>query len=87
MRNTVGDCRVVVCGAGGARDLTFDCRAERPDEVARVVAHGGSVSNKRVNGQIAVSCALGDFEYKRPLPLLSACPEITETRLQPSHLN
>ena len=71
-------------GAGGrARDVTFDCRADRPDEVARIVARGGFVSNRRVNGALAVSRALGDAEFKRPHALVSACPEITETRLQP----
>jgi len=67
-----------------ARDLTFDCRAERPDEVARVVQRGGFVNNKRVNGQLAVSRALGDADFKKPPnPFVSSCPEITETRLQP----
>ena len=40
-------------GAGWC-DLTFDCRADRPDEVARIVQRGGFVNLKRVNGSLAV---------------------------------
>ena len=80
----LGDCRAVIGCAGGCRDLTLDCRAERPDEVARIVARGGFVHGRRVNGSLAVSRALGDAEFKRPLALVTACPELTETRLQPS---
>lgn len=39
----------------GWRDLTFDCRADRADEVARVVQRGGFVNLQRVNGTLAVS--------------------------------
>ena len=63
---------------GTPRELTFDCRADRPDEVARIAAKGGFVSNKRVNGQLAVSRALGDQDYKRNLPLVSSEPDMTE---------
>jgi serine/threonine protein phosphatase PrpC len=80
--------RGAAAGGGGgsftARDLTFDCKAERADEIARIVQRGGFVNNRRVNGMLAVSRALGDGDFKRPPePLVSACPEITETRLQP----
>ena len=49
-----------------AYDLSFDARADRPDEVARVCAARGFVANRRVNGQLAVSRALGDVAYKEP---------------------
>jgi hypothetical protein len=46
------------------------------------VSSGGFVNNKRVNGQLAVSRALGDVEYKKPKKLVSASPELSEIRLQ-----
>lgn len=62
--------------------MTSDCRASRPDEVARIVSNGGFVNNKRVNGQLAVSRALGDVEFKTPRSLVTASPELSEIRLQ-----
>lgn len=81
----LGDCRLIICSAkdgGTARDISFDCRADRPDEVARIVDAGGFMSNKRVNGQLAVSRAMGDVDYKTRQKLVSPEPEITETRIQ-----
>jgi serine/threonine protein phosphatase PrpC len=81
----LGDCRMIICSAkdgGTARDISFDCRADRPDEVARIVDAGGFMSNKRVNGQLAVSRAMGDVDYKTKHKLVSSEPEITETRIQ-----
>lgn len=80
----LGDCRAVLCRGRKAVDVTFDCRADRPDEVARIVENGGFVTNKRVNAQLAVSRALGDGVFKSPLALVTACPEITEIYLQPA---
>jgi len=42
------------------------------------------VANKRVNGQLAVSRALGDADFKNTLPVVSNCPEISEMLLQES---
>ncbi|KAG5182153.1 phosphatase 2C-domain-containing protein [Tribonema minus] len=60
----LGDSRVVLCRGGNAIELTYDCKAGRSDEIARIVALGGFVSNARVRGQLAVSRALGDTAYK-----------------------
>ncbi|KAH8086115.1 Sigma factor PP2C-like phosphatase [Aureococcus anophagefferens] len=51
---SLGDCRCVLATRDGYCNLTTDCRADRPDEVARVVAARGFVANRRVNGQIAL---------------------------------
>lgn len=40
------------------------------------------MTNKRVNGQLAVSRALGDNDFKGRLKLVTACPEITHLKLQ-----
>lgn len=65
----LGDCRCVLARREGrgslvAHDLSRDARADRPDEIARICEAGGFVSNRRVNGQLAVSRALGDLAYK-----------------------
>ena len=36
-----------------------------PGEAARIHSAGGSVMIQRVNGSLAVSRALGDFDYKQ----------------------
>ena len=82
---SLGDCRCVLATRDGYCNLTTDCRADRPDEVARVVAARGFVANRRLNGQIAVSRALGDFAFKSPPdapPAVSCEPDITEVQLR-----
>ncbi len=51
-------------------ELSVDHKPYTPSEQARIEAAGGTVSMKRVNGDLAVSRALGDFVYKhsRELP-------------------
>lgn len=63
---SVGDSRAVLCRADGrAVDLSDDHKPENAAERARIEAAGGHVSDNRVNGQLAMSRALGDFQYKR----------------------
>jgi serine/threonine protein phosphatase PrpC len=80
----LGDCRAVLCRAGTAVDLTVDCKASRPDEIARITAAGGFVNNGRVRGQLEVSRALGDAAYKNcentALSVVSSEAELTEVR-------
>jgi len=45
--------------------MSFDHKPNNPGEQARIVAAGGSVQGKRVNGDLAVSRAFGDFCYKQ----------------------
>ena len=62
----VGDSRTVLCRAGGAaRALSEDHKPSRPDEAARIKAAGGFIINKRVMGELAVSRAFGDAEFKK----------------------
>jgi serine/threonine protein phosphatase PrpC len=79
----LGDCRAVLCRASAAVDMTIDCKASRPDEIARIVEAGGFVSNGRVRGQLAVSRALGDSCYKASggaYSLVLSEPELSEVR-------
>jgi len=60
-----GDSRGVLSGDGSKPVLvTQDHKPSNPPELERIQNAGGSVMIQRVNGSLAVSRALGDFEYK-----------------------
>lgn len=74
-----GDSRAVLClgGASGSKSTsliaTEDHKPSREDETQRILAAGGSVAHGltgagplRVDGALAVSRALGDFQFKPP---------------------
>ncbi|EKF38650.1 protein phosphatase 2C, putative [Trypanosoma cruzi marinkellei] len=61
---SVGDSRAVLCRNGAAFDLSYDHKPENALERERIESAGGSVSENRVNGQLAMSRAMGDFIYK-----------------------
>ena len=59
-----GDSRAVLCRGGKPAFATRDHKPVLPSEKARILKAGGSVMIQRVNGSLAVSRALGDYEYK-----------------------
>ncbi|KAJ8974445.1 hypothetical protein NQ317_000222 [Molorchus minor] len=59
-----GDSRAVLCREGVPVFSTQDHKPGLPTERERIVKAGGSVMIQRVNGSLAVSRALGDYEYK-----------------------
>lgn len=59
-----GDSRGVLSRDGKAAFSTQDHKPINPAEKERIQNAGGSVMIQRVNGSLAVSRALGDFEYK-----------------------
>lgn len=61
----VGDSRAVLCRDTAAFDLSFDHKPELEAEKARIEEAGGFVQDNRVNGQLAMSRAMGDFVYKK----------------------
>ena len=61
----VGDSRTVLSRAGRAVALSNDHKPSREDEAARIKAAGGFIINKRVMGELAVSRAFGDSEFKK----------------------
>ncbi len=78
-----GDSRAVLCCAGKAVALTDDHKPGRPDEKQRIEDLGGEVvfwGAWRVNGNLAVSRALGD---KHSAPHVIPNPEITQRTLMP----
>jgi len=79
-----GDSRSVLCRKGEVAFSTQDHKPINPEEKTRIQNAGGSVMIQRVNGSLAVSRALGDFEYKNVQgkgpceQLVSPEPEIHE---------
>ncbi|XP_062373522.1 protein phosphatase 1bb isoform X1 [Sardina pilchardus] len=59
-----GDSRAVLCRSGQVRFSTQDHKPCNPLERERIQNAGGSVMIQRVNGSLAVSRALGDYDYK-----------------------
>ena len=82
-----GDSRAVMgMRDGTARTLSVDQRPTDQKERLRVEAAGGTVVDDRVEGLLAVSRALGDYEFKQNaqpqyLQPVTALPEITEYTL------
>jgi protein phosphatase 1B len=60
-----GDSRGVLSRSGKAFFSTQDHKPINPQEKERIQKAGGSVMIQRVNGSLAVSRALGDYEYKQ----------------------
>uniref|UniRef100_A0A8C6S9U2 protein-serine/threonine phosphatase n=1 Tax=Neogobius melanostomus TaxID=47308 RepID=A0A8C6S9U2_9GOBI len=84
-----GDSRTLLCRDGQVIFYTEDHKPFNPREKERIQNAGGSVTLQRVNGSLAVSRALGDFDFKevdwRPQTeqLVSPEPEIYEMERTP----
>jgi serine/threonine protein phosphatase PrpC len=64
-----GDSRALLVGSdGSALFASEDHKPYSDEEKRRIEGAGGTVSMKRVNGDLAVSRALGDFVYKQNKP-------------------
>ncbi|KAI8095383.1 phosphatase 2C-domain-containing protein [Thamnidium elegans] len=81
--SNAGDSRAIVCTAGVAKPLSDDHKPSNPKETERITKAGGHVEFGRVNGNLALSRAFGDFEFKsaKDLPAeeqaVTADPDIT----------
>jgi len=64
-----GDSRGLLCRAGKLLFATEDHKPYNTNEKERIEKAGGTVMMQRVNGSLAVSRALGDFDYKRSADL------------------
>src|SRR5438105_2881420 len=57
-----GDSRTVLCKKGKAKPLSTDHKPDIKSERSRIEKANGTVEDNRVNGNLSVSRALGDFE-------------------------
>ncbi|KAK1150807.1 protein phosphatase 1B-like [Acipenser oxyrinchus oxyrinchus] len=84
-----GDSRAILCRNGEVCFYTEDHKPFNPRERERIQNAGGTVTLQRVNGSLAVSRALGDFDFKevewRPPTeqLVSPEPEVYEVARSP----
>jgi protein phosphatase 2C family protein 2/3 len=78
-----GDSRGVLSLNGAAKPLSFDHKPANETERKRIVAAGGFIEFGRVNGNLALARALGDFEFKKNYSLtpdkqiITSNPDIT----------
>lgn len=61
----VGDSRAIASIGGRVEPLSYDHKPSNYGEKKRIVAAGGWVEYNRVNGNLALSRALGDFIFKK----------------------
>ena len=86
-KGNAGDSRSVLGIKGRAKPLSFDHKPSNEGEKARICAAGGFVDFGRVNGNLALSRAIGDFEFKKSADLppeqqiVTAFPDVTEHEL------
>uniref|UniRef100_A0A3P9H9C1 Protein phosphatase 1B n=1 Tax=Oryzias latipes TaxID=8090 RepID=A0A3P9H9C1_ORYLA len=84
-----GDSRTLLCHDGQVVFYTEDHKPFNPREKERIQNAGGSVTLQRINGSLAVSRALGDFDFKeadwRPQTeqLVSPEPEVYKLERTP----
>lgn len=64
-----GDSRTVMSINGFAKALSYDHKPSNEGEKARICAAGGYVDMGRVNGNLALSRGIGDFEFKKNVDL------------------
>ncbi|KAL6937833.1 hypothetical protein ACO0RG_004357 [Hanseniaspora osmophila] len=82
-----GDSRTVLSSGKYAKNLSFDHKPTNAGEKARIFNAGGFVEMSRVNGNLALSRAIGDFEFKQnnDLPpheqIVTVVPDILEHKI------
>jgi protein phosphatase 1B len=73
----IGDSRSVMSRDGKTIPMSYDHKPTNPPEQARIEAANGCVSLSRVNGDLAVSRALGDFSYKQMAHLPAEAQQVS----------
>ena len=72
-----GDSRAILITGGKAKALSEDHKPNNEVETARIVKAGGTVHMRRVNGDLAVSRALGDYVYKNSHQLPAEAQQVS----------
>lgn len=79
-----GDSRGVLSRNGNVVELSFDHKPDNADELKRIEAAQHYVEDSRVDGNLALSRAFGDFQYKDQPSLdakaqaVTAYPDVTK---------
>ncbi|XP_054724367.1 probable protein phosphatase 2C T23F11.1 [Uloborus diversus] len=87
----VGDSRAIASVAGSVQQLSYDHKPSNEIETKRIVAAGGWVEFNRVNGNLALSRALGDFVFKKnekkcaEEQIVTAYPDVIVRELTADH--
>ncbi|EJF63408.1 PP2C-domain-containing protein [Dichomitus squalens] len=82
-----GDSRSVICVRGEAKQLSYDHKPQNEKEKSRIQAAGGYIEYGRVNGNLALARALGDFDYKKnasigpEAQIITSDPDIIEHQI------
>ncbi|KAG5470572.1 hypothetical protein LSCM1_01816 [Leishmania martiniquensis] len=82
-----GDSRCVMCRNGTVDALSTDHKPYLPSEQMRIERAGCYVMNRRVNGMLALSRAIGDFMFKNntqvswEMQAVTSAPEVRVTKL------
>jgi len=83
----VGDSRGICSVLGEVHQLSFDHKPSNESESKRIISAGGWVEFNRVNGNLALSRALGDFVFKKnekksaEEQIVTAMPDVTVERI------
>ncbi|CAD8126948.1 unnamed protein product [Paramecium sonneborni] len=83
-----GDSRAMLCRNNTPYDLSKDHKPDIEKEKRRIELAGGFVSNGRTNGNLSLSRALGDLEYKKDEKfrqdeqIIIAVPDVKEEEIQ-----
>jgi serine/threonine protein phosphatase PrpC len=79
-----GDCRAVMYRGGQCVVLSKDHKPTDPEEMKRIEDNGGLIIGDRLQGELAVSRAFGDYRYKIDERSLLICePDINPIDLTP----
>ncbi|XP_067317207.1 protein phosphatase 1A-like isoform X1 [Anolis sagrei] len=82
----LGDSRALLCRSAAVAFYTDDHKPSKPRERERIENAGGTVMLQRVNGSLAVSRALGDFDYKA-VAWCSAVQQLVSPEPEVEHLD
>ena len=75
--SNAGDSRGVLCRDGKAVPLSEDHKPDNDDEKRRIEAASHFVEDSRVDGNLALSRAFGDFQYKDQAKLAAEKQAVT----------
>ena len=60
----IGDTKCILTQTTGSRKLSYDDLSTDESEYNRIINEGGFIKNGRVGGQLMISRAFGDWEFK-----------------------